>query len=382
MRGHRGRATVGGRSACGVRVAGSGVLGGGKRVASNLRRSAVAWRSVRSARRKLERNGVARASIAEATPSYDGVLRAPVVRAEEAYDGVLRAPIVRVEEAAPSRAWAPAAPSYDAVAHVAATSPQLGIQPVRLAAQFAASYENRPLTRSMSYPGGARVDFQEVARALQPVAAANAAHRSRMLPSLENGDIVRHALRIYLACDRDCTGCLSWNNSEIQTFIASVFQTQGLSCALLEVRVRPSGGPTAPQRPPPVLQWRPRRAPSCGVAVGLAAHGVVQGGAEAGRTDLHMRIRGRCADPFAPGLVEICAATTSFKVVHRPCATPSRRRPNRPLVLTPRATLWSLSAPIRLGSPLRTDGRLHEGAAWAASVQQLFRSRALALSMW
>ncbi|CAK0839145.1 unnamed protein product, partial [Prorocentrum cordatum] len=50
----------------------------------------------------------------------------------------------------------------------------------------------------------------------------------RMVPAIQSGETMRHALQTFAACDRDHNGFLSWNNGEIRSFIASIFQQHGL----------------------------------------------------------------------------------------------------------------------------------------------------------
>lgn len=104
-------------------------------------------------------------------------------------------------------------------------------QPLTVAERWVTSYAPLPVLRTptLTYPSGAYVNFQEFSKVLAPVAAVNAAHRARIIPAIESGDLVRQTLQTYTACDKDLTGFLSWNNGEIRNFIASVFQQHGLS---------------------------------------------------------------------------------------------------------------------------------------------------------
>eukprot|EP00931_Biecheleriopsis_adriatica_P056491 TRINITY_DN33475_c0_g1_i1.p1 TRINITY_DN33475_c0_g1~~TRINITY_DN33475_c0_g1_i1.p1 ORF type:complete len:984 (+),score=123.35 TRINITY_DN33475_c0_g1_i1:127-3078(+) len=103
--------------------------------------------------------------------------------------------------------------------------------PLAVAQNWVASYPCHPVVRTpaITYPNGCHINFQEVAPIVAPVAAANESHRPRMIPHIESGDLVRQTLQTYMACDRNHSGNLHWNNGEIQDFISAVFRQQGLA---------------------------------------------------------------------------------------------------------------------------------------------------------
>jgi len=104
------------------------------------------------------------------------------------------------------------------------------VRPMMLAEQWVTSYPAIPVrTPAITYPGGVSVNFHEVAPMLGPNVAANASHRTRMIPTIESGDAAGRTLATYAACDRDLNGILAWGNGEIRDFIAEVFQQHGLS---------------------------------------------------------------------------------------------------------------------------------------------------------
>jgi len=125
----------------------------------------------------------------------------------------------------------PALPSTVPVVPQRGLGASATVQPLRMAEHWAASFAPPSVGRTpvITYPSGALVNFQELAPSLAQVAAANAPHRARIVPAIESGDLVRQTLQTYIACDRDSTGFLNWNNGEIRNFIGSVFQQQGLS---------------------------------------------------------------------------------------------------------------------------------------------------------
>lgn len=102
---------------------------------------------------------------------------------------------------------------------------------LKLAEQWASNHAKLPIQNmpSVTYPCGTRVDFQETANAFAPIAASNQPHRSRVIAAIESGELLRQTLRVYMACDKDGNGFLSWNNGEIQAFISTLFQLQGLN---------------------------------------------------------------------------------------------------------------------------------------------------------
>jgi len=119
------------------------------------------------------------------------------------------------------------------VQHVAQPTAQFSTishPPFSMAERWASTQAPQPVMRtsSITYPSGASVNFRELSAAFAPVAAVNASHRSRIIPALESGDLVRQTLQTYAACDREMTGFLSLHNGEIRDFIAAVFQQQGL----------------------------------------------------------------------------------------------------------------------------------------------------------
>lgn len=127
----------------------------------------------------------------------------------------------------------PSAPSRSYSARSVPLPPDanMGVQPLMLAEQWAATYSGPPVSKTpyMAYPGGANVNFAEFAPSFSHVAAANAPHVPRIVPSIENGDVVRQTLRLYIACDHDLSGRLSWQNGEVQDFLTHVFDQYGLS---------------------------------------------------------------------------------------------------------------------------------------------------------
>lgn len=103
--------------------------------------------------------------------------------------------------------------------------------PLALAEHWVASHSPNPVARTpaITYPNGCHINFQELAPTFAPFAAANYTHRPRMIPHIESGDLIRQALETYCACDRNLSGNLNWQNGEIQAFISSMFQQQGLA---------------------------------------------------------------------------------------------------------------------------------------------------------
>ncbi|CAE8653076.1 unnamed protein product, partial [Polarella glacialis] len=93
---------------------------------------------------------------------------------------------------------------------------------------YVSNYVARLHLRRLSYPGGATVDFPELAPVLRPVAVANARYRTQAVHAIESGVHVRAALHVYSDCDRDGCGFLTWSNGSIRDFVVAVFHQLGL----------------------------------------------------------------------------------------------------------------------------------------------------------
>eukprot|EP00929_Paragymnodinium_shiwhaense_P014033 TRINITY_DN121903_c0_g1_i1.p1 TRINITY_DN121903_c0_g1~~TRINITY_DN121903_c0_g1_i1.p1 ORF type:complete len:1143 (-),score=143.98 TRINITY_DN121903_c0_g1_i1:117-3545(-) len=141
---------------------------------------------------------------------------------------MMQVPVHRQAPSAPHQVRSVMQPAPVVTRHHEARS---AVQPLMLAERYVADYNRQPAARTpvMQYPSGTNVDVLAVSQQLGPVVAANAAHRNRILPAIESGDLVRRTMNIYTACDRNLKGYLSWDNGEIQEFILAVFQQQGLS---------------------------------------------------------------------------------------------------------------------------------------------------------
>ncbi|CAJ1377357.1 unnamed protein product [Effrenium voratum] len=100
--------------------------------------------------------------------------------------------------------------------------------PIMAAEDYLRSYRPQKHVRSLVYPGGANVDFTELAPVMKVVAIANSQSRPRMLQALESGSHVRTALQVFRESDRDGCGFLTWSNGGIRDFVMNVFIQLGL----------------------------------------------------------------------------------------------------------------------------------------------------------
>lgn len=86
----------------------------------------------------------------------------------------------------------------------------------------------------ITYPGGIKISFEDFGRQFANISQSNAQNRSRILPMIESGGVLRDALEVYRACDRDGNGVLEWSNGEVRNFITAVFTRHGLSPPTME----------------------------------------------------------------------------------------------------------------------------------------------------
>ncbi|CAE6958513.1 rsc5 [Symbiodinium natans] len=100
----------------------------------------------------------------------------------------------------------------------------------RLAQEWIEGYSVQPLTQTtMAYtPRRKPVDIADFTSNFHDTAEANAPNISRIKASLENLSLLKEALELFRACDRERRGYLSWEAGEIQSFISRVFMKQGL----------------------------------------------------------------------------------------------------------------------------------------------------------
>lgn len=100
--------------------------------------------------------------------------------------------------------------------------------PMVEAEEYVSSYTPQLRVQRLNYPGGAIIDFLELAPVLRPVTSANSAHSRQAVQAIEKGEHVKTAWRIYKECDREGCGFLTWSNGGIRDFVVAAFQHMGL----------------------------------------------------------------------------------------------------------------------------------------------------------
>lgn len=175
--------------------------------------------------------GVGKRLVARDCLHFLDALGRSILYAEEAEEEGGAVEEAEAEEAAEEQAAFPRPPGAPA----AASSPPA-------LEEWVASYNPPPVsgTESITYLGRVPVKFGQFAALLAPAAAANAAHRGRVTRLIEDGGLLRAALRTFRALEGNrgrspsWCGYLAWDGGartggEIAEFVASVFRENELS---------------------------------------------------------------------------------------------------------------------------------------------------------